>query len=126
MFQQSQPYPHMIDLLCQFKQQYGLRTVAVSNEGKELTSYRVQTFHLKEFIDTFIFSCYVGLRKPDLAIYHLAINISQLDPHEIIYIDDRLLLVEIAENLGMKGIHHINVESTQKALEEIMTLVGQS
>lgn len=120
MFHQSQPFLKMIDLICQIKQQYGLRTVVVSNEGKELTVYRIQSFKLKEFIDDFIFSCYVGLRKPDIAIYQLALNLTQLEPHEIIYIDDRLLLTEIGREMGMKTIHHLTFEKTQQELNTLL------
>src|SRR5512147_2404259 len=41
MYDQSQPYPDMINLIRGLKTQYGLRVAAVSNEGRELTMYRV-------------------------------------------------------------------------------------
>ena len=49
MFAQSQPYPEMIQLIRDLKQRYSLRTVVVSNEGRELMLHRIERFNLKEF-----------------------------------------------------------------------------
>ena len=46
MYAQSQPFPEMIELMRRLKTQYGLEVAAVSNEGRELTMYRVQQFNL--------------------------------------------------------------------------------
>lgn len=120
MFKQSQPYPSMIDLISTLKIHYHLKIVAVSNEGRELVDYRVNRFDLRKFIDFFVFSCFVHLRKPDTEIYKLALDLAQVEPNQAIYIDDRSMLVEIATQLGMKGIHHTSTETTQKALEDIL------
>ena len=37
----------------------------VSNESLELNAYRIRTFRLDRFVDSFISSCFVHLRKPD-------------------------------------------------------------
>jgi putative hydrolase of the HAD superfamily len=119
IFSQSEPYPEMIELIKQFKDQFRVKIVLVSNEGHELTHYRIQKFKLKEFVDIFVFSCFLHLRKPDLGMYQIALDVTQVEPHEVIYIDDRPLLVEIANRLGMKGIHHVNIELTRQALADI-------
>lgn len=64
MFAQSRPIPEMIKLVRQIKKAYGLEIAALSNEGRELTMYRVEKFQLREFIDFFISSCFVHYRKP--------------------------------------------------------------
>src|SRR5690242_9622711 len=51
MYAQSRPYPEMIELTRALKNQYGLRVATVSNEGRELTIYRVQEFRLGTFVD---------------------------------------------------------------------------
>ena len=43
MHAQSQPFPDMIDLVSALKNKHRLRLAAVSNEGRELTMYRVTT-----------------------------------------------------------------------------------
>ena len=116
MFAQSQPFPEMIELVRGLKLQYGLQIAAVSNEGRELTVYRVQQFGLGTFIDFFISSCFVHYRKPDADLYHIALDIAQVIPEQVIYIDDRAMFVEVAQELGSKGIIHTGHEATRKTL----------
>lgn len=117
MFAQSQPFPGMIELVSQLKNQYCLQVAAVSNEGRELSVYRVQQFKLGTFIDFFVSSCFVHYRKPDADIYRIALDIAQVSPQQVIYIDDRAMFVEVAQALGIRGIIHTGHEATRKALE---------
>jgi putative hydrolase of the HAD superfamily len=119
MFAQSQAFPKMIELISALKKKYSLKVAVVSNEGRELNAYRIQTFKLDQFIDFFISSSYVHLRKPDAEIYRIALDIAQVPVKEIIYIDDRPLFIEVAESLDIRGIRHIDVETTQKELERL-------
>lgn len=112
MFAQSRPYPEMIALVRRLKARHGLRVVVVSNEGRDLTVHRIQTFHLAEFVDAFIASCFVHYRKPDLEIYRIALDVSQVLPAQVAYLEDRELFVEAARELGIRGIHHTGYAST--------------
>jgi putative hydrolase of the HAD superfamily len=117
MYAQSQPFPEMIELMRGLKTRYGLQVAAVSNEGRELTVYRVQQFKLGAFIDFFVSSCFVHYRKPDADIYRIALDIAQVSPQQVVYIDDRPMFVEVAQGLELRGILHKDRETTQKALE---------
>ena len=119
MYAQSQPFPEMIELVGRLKNQYCLQVAAVSNEGRELTVYRVQQFKLGTFIDFFISSCFVHYRKPDADLYHIALDIAQVKPEQVVYIDDRAMFVEVAQGLGIKGILHSGYAATQKTLETL-------
>ncbi len=116
---QSQPYPEMIELMRGLKAHYSLKVAAVSNEGRELTVYRVQKFKLGAFIDFFVSSCFVHYRKPDEDMFRIALDIAQASPQQVIYIDDRPMFVEVARSLEIKGIIHKDYETTRKALEAI-------
>src|SRR4030042_4531194 len=117
MFAQSRPFPVMIDLIRCIKKHHRLRVAAVSNEGRELTEYRINSFRLAEVIDFFVSSCFVHYRKPDEDIYRVALDMSQARPEQVVYIDDRALFVEVAEGLGIRGIRHTGYESTRKELK---------
>jgi putative hydrolase of the HAD superfamily len=117
MYAQSQPFPEMIELVRRLKSQYSLRVAAVSNEGRELTEYRVQHFNLGSIIDFFIASSFVHYRKPDADMYRIALDIAQVIPQQVVYIDDRPMFVEVAQSLGIRGIIHKDYESTRKILE---------
>lgn len=118
MFSRSRPFPDMLNLVQSLKAKYGLKTVAVSNEGREINAYRIQTFHLNQLIDTFVSSCYVHYRKPDPDIYRIALDISQSSPDGVVYLDDRPLFVEMAISLGIHGILHSDVKTTRKELSD--------
>lgn len=117
MYAQSQPYPDMIELVRGLKTQYNLQVAAVSNEGRELTEFRVQQFKLGTFIDFFVSSCFVHYRKPDEDIYRIALDISQVQPEQVVYIDDRAMFVEVARGLGINGIIHNSHDATRTILE---------
>jgi putative hydrolase of the HAD superfamily len=117
MYAQSKPFSNMIELMCTLKNQYCLRVAAVSNEGRELTMYRVQQYKLGSFIDFFVSSCFVHYRKPDEDMYRIALDIAQVRPEQVVYIDDRAMFVEIARGLGINGIIHTSYETTRMSLE---------
>ena len=119
MFAQSKPDTGMINLMKGLKKQYGLKIAAISNEGRELTVYRVKKFDLGSFIDFFISSCFVHFRKPDLRLYNLALDCAQVSTRESVYIDDRKMFVEVAEEIGLNGIHHKTYDSTRESLESL-------
>ena len=119
MYAQSEPFPDMLKLMRDLKTQHGLQIAAVSNEGRELTVYRVGQFKLGSFIDFFVSSCFVHYRKPDADMYRIALDISQVTPEQVVYIDDRPMFVEIAQELGIRGIIHKDYETTRKTLEAL-------
>ncbi|RJP50205.1 MAG: HAD family phosphatase [Anaerolineaceae bacterium] len=112
MFAQSKPYPEMIELVRKLKAKYGLKIAVVSNEARELNSHRISKFKLDGFVDFFISSCFVHLRKPDADIFRLALDIAQTQAQQIVYIENTPMFVQIAEGLGIRGILHTNYRST--------------
>lgn len=116
MYAQSQPKPEMIDLITRLKVKYGLKVATVSNEGRELTVHRIKKFNLGAFVDFFISSCFVHIRKPDVDLYQLALDCAQVQPVHAVYIDDRAMFVEVACNLGIRCIHHLSYELTRESL----------
>jgi putative hydrolase of the HAD superfamily len=112
MFAQSKPLPGMIELIRGLKAAHGLKVVVVSNESREVNAYRIRKFGLDGFVDAFISSCYVGLRKPDVEIFRLALDIAQAPIRQIVYIEDTPMFVQIAESLGIRSILHTDYPST--------------
>jgi putative hydrolase of the HAD superfamily len=115
VFAQSQPYPDMLDLVRQTKARNALKLAVVSNEGRELTEYRIRQFGLAEFVDFFVSSCFVHFRKPDTDIFRMAIDLAQTPPDQTVYLDDRPLFVEVARSMGLRAVHHTSYEETAKA-----------
>jgi len=112
MFAQSQPYPEMLELVRKLKAKYGLKIAVVSNEGRELNAYRIRKFKLDGFVDAFISSCFVHIRKPDADIFRLALDIVQASGEQVVYIENTPMFVQVAEGLGIRGILHTDYKST--------------
>jgi putative hydrolase of the HAD superfamily len=112
MFAQSKPYPEMIELIAQFKVRHGLKIAVVSNEARELNAYRIRQFKLGAFVDSFVSSCFVHVRKPDVDIFRLALDIVQVPARQVVYIENTPMFVQVAEGLGIRGILHTDYRST--------------
>lgn len=125
MLAQSKPYPDMIALIRELKQTYQLKLAVLSNEGRELNSHRIQRFGLTEFVDFFVSSSFVHLRKPDADIYRLAIDLAQTPKDQILYLDDRPLFVSVAASMGIQGICHVDYPTTRTALARVGLRVDQ-
>ena len=119
MFAQSRAFPEMIELATQLKARHGLKVAAVSNEGRELNEYRIKTFGLGSFIDFFVSSSFVHYRKPDADIFRIALDIAQVVPEQVVYIDDRPMFVDVARKLGIQGLVHTTYELTRDKLASI-------
>ena len=106
MYDQSVAYPEMIELIKALKAKYKLRIAVVNNEGREINEHRIRAFKLNEFVDFFISSCFVHFRKPDADIWKVALDIAQVPKEEVVYIDDRMMFVQVAQGLGLRGVCH--------------------
>jgi len=118
MYSQSLPYQDSIDFFKDLKKKFSLKVIAVSNEGRELTQYRIKQFKLNELFDAIVASSFVHFRKPDEDIFRMAIDISQTEPKNSIYVDDRLMFVDIAKSLGMNGIHYKGLPGAKDELKK--------
>jgi putative hydrolase of the HAD superfamily len=116
MLQQSIAYQETIEFFKKIKRSYSLSIIAVNNEGQELNQYRIQQFRLFELFDAFVSSAFVHLRKPDADIFNMAMNIAHTVPGESLYIDDRKMFVEVAQSLGMNGIHYQGLAHAKEQL----------
>ena len=112
MFAQSKPYPQTIALVRRLKARHGLKLVVVSNEARELNLHRIHKFKLDGFVDAFVSSCFVHVRKPDADIFRLALDIAQAPARQVVYIENTPMFVQIAEGLGIRSILHTDYKST--------------
>ncbi|WEK20342.1 MAG: HAD-IA family hydrolase [Candidatus Pedobacter colombiensis] len=123
MFAQSEELPGLLQWLKDWKRTCGFRIISLNNEGRELNDYRIKKFGLHDCFDAFISSCEVGMRKPDPGIFKLAMGIAQVSTEECVYFDDRIMLAQAAQKLGIRSVHHQDFLSTKKILEELKSSV---
>ncbi|HVR23167.1 MAG TPA: HAD family phosphatase [Candidatus Polarisedimenticolia bacterium] len=92
----------------------------INNESRELNLHRINKFGLGDIFRVFVSSCFVGLRKPESAIYRLALEITQINPEGCCFIDDRALNLECAAKLGMRTIQMQTPEQLRGDLGKLL------
>ena len=104
MLAQSTPFPETIDLARALARTGRYRLMTINNESAELNQYRLEQFGLRDIFITFFSSCWVGILKPARRIYEVALAMSQAEPEDSVFIDDRERNLEPARALGMRTI----------------------
>jgi epoxide hydrolase-like predicted phosphatase len=74
-----------------------------------------------DVFDLMVISAEVGVMKPDVRIFHLALEELSARPEESVFLDDVLVNVEAARSVGMTGIHFTQ---PVEALEELKQLLS--
>ena len=77
---------------------------ALNNEARETNEYRLNRFGLRALFEVAFSSCYLGLRKPEAAIYRRALDILGRPAERVLFIDDREENAAGARAAGMKAI----------------------
>ena len=110
-----------VNLALKLKQK-GYPIYLLSNfPGDQFEKYRLQNSFLDEFDDRII-SGDVGLAKPDIKIYQLAIKKFNLNPEESLFIDDKIENTKGAEQAGIKTIQLQNPEDLDKEIRKFIDL----
>ncbi len=99
-----------------------VRMGQLNNESRELNDMRLERFGLKRYLSTFFCSGYVRLRKPDPAIYRLALEVLQVPAAEVVFIDDRAKNAEAARALGMRAIVYTGSAALRAELQSLNLL----
>ncbi|MGH9729115.1 MAG: HAD-IA family hydrolase, partial [Candidatus Acidiferrales bacterium] len=117
IYSQSQAMPETLAVLQKLAARKEYLIAALNNESRELNEYRIRTFDLREYFEVFLSSCYLGVRKPNEAIYKLALSITQRAGEECVFVDDRELNLECAKELGMHTIQFKSATQLEKELK---------
>ena|SRR5579863_3819660 len=119
MFSLSQPMPEVLAFARALADSGKYFMGTINNESRDLNLYRIEKYGLREIFRLFVSSCFVGLRKPESGIYRLTIEITQINPEECCFIDDRALNLECGAKLGMRTIQMQTLEQLQSDLEKL-------
>ena len=63
-----------------------------------------------------VYSFDVGVRKPEKEIYEIAMQRANANPQECLFIDDLLVNIQAAKQIGIEGIHFISSEQLKQEL----------
>ncbi|MDC3202874.1 HAD-IA family hydrolase [Gammaproteobacteria bacterium] len=118
--------PRMVDVLRICKESF--MNVCLTNNartGKGLAmsgseDYAREVSDVIELFDEVIESSKEGIRKPDRAIYSLACDRMQVDPREVVYLDDLGVNLKPARDMGMSTI---KVVSESQAISDLSAVL---
>jgi putative hydrolase of the HAD superfamily len=113
--------PGMLDYVGNLRRR-GFRTGLVTNNFKELSALWRAKLDVERLFDTVVDSCEVGVRKPDAAIYHLALERLGVAPEEAVFLDDFEVNLAGARAVGLRAV--LVGDGTDTALAEIEDLLA--
>jgi putative hydrolase of the HAD superfamily len=119
MKQRSRPFDSSLALVGGVASSGRYLMATLNNESRELNDYRIETFGLREYFSIFFSSCYLGVRKPAEEIYLKALDITQCQPEQCVFIDDRQLNLECAALLGVHTILFDGAETLRSQLVQL-------
>ncbi|HVP01704.1 MAG TPA: HAD family phosphatase [Solirubrobacteraceae bacterium] len=95
----------------------GIRTGLLSNSwGVD----RYDRGQFPRFFDAVVISGEEGVRKPDRAIYEIALERMALPASQIVFVDDLAGNLKPAQDLGMATVHHVSAQQSVPQLERLL------
>jgi putative hydrolase of the HAD superfamily len=107
--------PEMVAWQLKLKQR-GLLTAILSNMGDDVLASVKREFNWIHRFDVLVWSCQLGIAKPDPAIYRHTLAELGTQPEETLFIDDKRPNVEAARALGIQAIEYFSVEHLREEL----------
>jgi putative hydrolase of the HAD superfamily len=115
MFAQMRPDPVMFDLVQDLKNA-GVRVALLSNSwGNTYPRDRIDAV-----FDLVVISAEVGMRKPNPDIFAHALDLLDVPPERVVFIDDAEPNTDAAARLGMHTVLHTDPEDTRKKLARLV------
>ena len=112
------PIPiHEASFLDGLSQRY--RLALLSNTDPVHVAHMESTYDFFKFFPVRVYSCSLGISKPNPLIYQHALQACKVSAHEAIYIDDVPAYAEAAQRLGMTGIVFQSPEQLQADLRAL-------
>jgi putative hydrolase of the HAD superfamily len=97
-------------------QEAGMRTGILSNMPRDTLARMKSSFPWFDRFEVKVFSCDVGMNKPEAGIYRSCLDELRLDPEKVLFLDDIPENVRGAEEVGIRSILFC---SYQQALRQI-------
>jgi putative hydrolase of the HAD superfamily len=103
----------------------GVRLGLLTNNVREWERFWRTKLPIDEIFETVVDSGFVGLRKPDPAIYELVLERLGLEAPECVFVDDLDVNVEAARALGFAVVRHRSTGATIAELEALLAGVSR-
>ncbi len=98
----------------------GYRMGLLTNNVREWEPVWRGMLPVDEIFEVIVDSAFVGMRKPDPAIYELTLERLGVTAAESVFIDDIAVNCDAARALGMESVHFVENAQALSALEKIL------
>jgi putative hydrolase of the HAD superfamily len=98
----------------------GIRLAMLTNNVREWEPLWRTKLPVDEIFETVVDSGFVGLRKPDRAIYAIVLERLELPPADCAFVDDLAVNIEAARELGFAVVHFRDTEQAIAELDELL------
>jgi putative hydrolase of the HAD superfamily len=98
----------------------GLRLAMLTNNVREWEPLWRTKLPVDEIFETVVDSGFVGLRKPDPAIYALVLERLGLSAQACVFVDDIAVNIEAARRLGFAAVHFHDTDQAIAELDELL------
>ena len=98
----------------------GTRFALLTNNVREWEPYWRAKLPIDEIFETVVDSGWVGVRKPDPAIYAIVLERLGLPAAACAFVDDLAVNVEAARDLGFAVVHHRGTAATIAELDALL------
>ena len=123
-FSHLHPNEPMIDLMRDLRDR-GLRMAMLTNNVREWEPLWRAKLPVDEIFELVVDSAFVGMRKPDRAIYELTLErLGDVRAEECVFVDDLDVNCEMARELGMVAVQYVDAEQAVPEIEAAVASAG--
>ncbi len=116
---------HVLDLVSRVRAR-GYCCALATNQQPYRARFMADELRYRDLFDRCFFSCDLGLAKPDPRYFQAIILALQVDPQEVLFVDDKPQNINSASSLGIHARCFVNSKDgrAQFALREILAQFG--
>jgi epoxide hydrolase-like predicted phosphatase len=120
-FERLSPNQEMVEFIRELRGR-GMRAALLTNNVREWEPlWRAKLPELDELFELVVDSAFVGLRKPDPAIYALTLErLGGVRPEDCVFVDDLDVNCAAAEAVGMAAVRFVSAEQAIPEIESAL------
>lgn len=96
-----------------------VRVTALTNNWS-FAQELITQYGMDDLFEVFISSADVGVKKPDPSIYQIMLDRLNVTPSEVVFVDDTLENIEVAQAHGIPCIHFVSTSQMIAELDQLL------
>lgn len=112
----NQKVPGTMEIIKRLKPYYGL--ALLSDHVEEWIEHIAARNSELEIFDKKFYSYQIGSTKKSTETFHKVLKELNVKENEVVFVDDSITNIKVAESIGIESIHFLNAEQLEKELEK--------